>query len=226
VLAKLRARLTYANVVATLALFVALGGSSYAALKITGRDVANNSLTGADVKNLRSRDVSDRSLLARDFKPGQLPAGAQGTQGPKGDKGDKGDTGDDGLAGSARAYAVGGGPSCPGMAPPFVNCPIVRGKGVAYIVKVGAGVYCVGVSGIDASDADSVAVVTVASGQTGSMMTARWRRGNAACVASEFEVQTMNIGTIAARNAADTGPVTVGGVPTFNDFAEFTIAIL
>jgi hypothetical protein len=93
----LRSRLTYANVVATLALFVALGGSSYAALTITGRnvrnssltgkDVKNNSLTGSDVKRLKSGDVSDGSLLAKDFKAGQLPAGA------KGDKGDKGDSG-------------------------------------------------------------------------------------------------------------------------------------
>jgi hypothetical protein len=35
-LSNLRARLTYANVVATLALFIALGGSSYAAITITG----------------------------------------------------------------------------------------------------------------------------------------------------------------------------------------------
>jgi hypothetical protein len=32
-------KLTYANVTATLALFIALGGSSYAAVKLTGKDV-------------------------------------------------------------------------------------------------------------------------------------------------------------------------------------------
>ena len=46
----MRKRLTYANVMATLAVFIALGGSSYAALTITGRDVANNSLTYKDLK--------------------------------------------------------------------------------------------------------------------------------------------------------------------------------
>jgi hypothetical protein len=46
----LRRRLSYANVVATLALFVALGGSSYAAFKITGRDVINGSITYRDLK--------------------------------------------------------------------------------------------------------------------------------------------------------------------------------
>jgi hypothetical protein len=35
---------------ATVAVFIALGGSSYAALKITGRDVENGSLTNRDMK--------------------------------------------------------------------------------------------------------------------------------------------------------------------------------
>jgi hypothetical protein len=70
VLAKLRSRLTYANVVATLALFVALGGGSYAAITITGKNVKNSSLTGKDIKNssLTSSDVKNRSLLSKDFQ--------------------------------------------------------------------------------------------------------------------------------------------------------------
>ena len=90
-LARLRHRLTYANVMATVALFVALGGSSYAALRITsknvprnaltgadiknltGKDVRNNRLTGADVTKLSSRDISNGKLLMEDFAPGQFP---------------------------------------------------------------------------------------------------------------------------------------------------------
>ena len=68
-------RVTYANVTATLALFVALGGSSYAAIKITGRDVKDDSLTGRDVRSLTSRDVKDGTLRRADFRPGQLPEG-------------------------------------------------------------------------------------------------------------------------------------------------------
>lgn len=70
---RIKRHLTYANVTATLALFVALGGSSYAALKITGRDVRDNSLTGRDVRSLTSADVRDRSLRAKDLAPGVLP---------------------------------------------------------------------------------------------------------------------------------------------------------
>jgi hypothetical protein len=93
---KRRIRLTYANVVASVALFAALGGSSYAALTITGSQVRDGSLSGRDVHNgsLTGTDVRDRSLLARDFKPGQLPAG------PKGDKGDSGAPGPQGDAGA------------------------------------------------------------------------------------------------------------------------------
>jgi hypothetical protein len=90
---------------ATIAVFIALGGSSYAALritskdvpkdaltgadikKLTGKDVTNNSLTGADVKQLRSADVANGSLLGADFAAGQLPAGPKGDPGPKGDAG-------------------------------------------------------------------------------------------------------------------------------------------
>lgn len=89
--------LTYSNVMATVAVFVALGGTSYAAVKITGKDVRNGSLAGRDVKNgslsggdvrtgsLGTRVVRDGSLRAADFTAGELPAGPQG---PKGDKGD------------------------------------------------------------------------------------------------------------------------------------------
>ena len=61
---RIRPHLTYANVMATLALFVALGGSSYAALNIRSSDVVNNSL--------RSEDVRNNELTGRDIKNGRL----------------------------------------------------------------------------------------------------------------------------------------------------------
>ena len=107
-LSTLRARLTYANVMATIAVFVALGGSSYAAITITGKNVRNSSLTGGDIRNssLTTLDVRNRSLLARDFKAGQLPAGPQGLPGARGAKGDKGDRGVQGERGPSDAWAV------------------------------------------------------------------------------------------------------------------------
>jgi hypothetical protein len=71
---KVRSQLSYANVMATIAVLVALGGTATAAALITGRNVKNNSLTGADIKNrsLGGVDIRDSSLLARDIKFGQV----------------------------------------------------------------------------------------------------------------------------------------------------------
>jgi hypothetical protein len=46
----LRRHLTYANVMATVAVFIALGGSSYAALSLTGRDIKDRSLTQRELQ--------------------------------------------------------------------------------------------------------------------------------------------------------------------------------
>lgn len=50
-LARLSSRLTYANVVATLALFVALGGSAVAASLISGKSIKPRSIPGNRLKN-------------------------------------------------------------------------------------------------------------------------------------------------------------------------------
>src|ERR671925_558240 len=67
-----RFRPSPAMVVACLALLIALGGTSYAAIQALPR----NSVTTVQVKN--------GSLLARDFRRGQIPRGPAGPQGPPG----------------------------------------------------------------------------------------------------------------------------------------------
>jgi hypothetical protein len=108
-----RLKLTYANVVATVALFVALGGSAFAAAKLTGKDIKNSSLTGKDVKDgsVSGIDVADGSIVAADLAPGVSQPGLPGVAGPKGATGetgltgDKGEPGTPGAPGSAVAYA-------------------------------------------------------------------------------------------------------------------------
>jgi hypothetical protein len=60
----LRSRLTYANVMSTLAVFIALGGSSYAALTINGRSIENRSIPAKKIKRnaLGSREVRESRL--------------------------------------------------------------------------------------------------------------------------------------------------------------------
>jgi hypothetical protein len=69
VLSSFRKHLSYSNVIATAALFIALGGTSYAVLRVDSREVVNNSLQSVDVRNdsLRSRDIRNRTLRARDL---------------------------------------------------------------------------------------------------------------------------------------------------------------
>lgn len=60
----MRRHLSFANVVSLIALFVALGGTSYAALTISGKNVKNRSLTGKDIKR--------NSLGPKEIKEGKL----------------------------------------------------------------------------------------------------------------------------------------------------------
>jgi hypothetical protein len=64
----LRRHLSYANVMATIAVFIALGGSSYAALKITGANVRDGSLSKRDLK----RNTLDGSRI-RESRVGKVP---------------------------------------------------------------------------------------------------------------------------------------------------------
>jgi len=84
------------NAIAYLALFIALGGTGYAAMRLP-----KNSVGTAQLKNgaVTAAKVKSHSLLGSDFKVGQLPSGATG---PAGAQGPKGDTG---APGSALAYA-------------------------------------------------------------------------------------------------------------------------
>src|ERR671917_1110778 len=75
-----RPNLTYANVVSTLALFVALGGTSYA--------VARNSVGSAQLRAnaVTSAKVKNRSLRLTDLSP----SARTGTRGPRGPAGPPG----------------------------------------------------------------------------------------------------------------------------------------
>jgi hypothetical protein len=70
----LRNRLSYANIIATLALFLALGGTSYAVLRVGSRDVVDNTLRSRDIHDntVRSRDIRNRAIRAQDVRRAAL----------------------------------------------------------------------------------------------------------------------------------------------------------
>jgi hypothetical protein len=74
VLRSLRRHLSYSNVTATAALFVALGGTSYAVVHIDSGDIVDNSVRSKDIRNnsVRSRDIRGGTLQARDLRRNSL----------------------------------------------------------------------------------------------------------------------------------------------------------
>lgn len=68
--------------VALVALFVALGGSAYAAIVITGRNIRNSTVEGSDVKNgaLASRDLKKDSVGGVAIKESVLKTVPSATQ--------------------------------------------------------------------------------------------------------------------------------------------------
>jgi hypothetical protein len=91
-----------AMIVALLALFVSLGGVGYAATQLPRNSVGTAQLKASAVTRAKmangavtSRKVADHSLLAKDFRAGQLPSGVQGPQGPRGPQGPPGAAGTD-----------------------------------------------------------------------------------------------------------------------------------
>jgi hypothetical protein len=94
-------------IVALVALSVALGGTSYAAIKLPKNSVGSqqiktNAVTGAKVK--------DGSLFANDFASGQLPRGPKGDAGPAGPRGADGPVGPPGAQGAAGSSGPAGPP--------------------------------------------------------------------------------------------------------------------
>jgi hypothetical protein len=69
----LRKHLTFANVIAMIALFVALGGTSYAAIRIGSKQIKNNSVQSVDIKN--------RTIKSIDIAPGVIGATLQSSAG-------------------------------------------------------------------------------------------------------------------------------------------------
>jgi hypothetical protein len=108
---KLLRRPSPAMIVACLALLVALGGTSVAAVSQLARNsvgtpqLRNSAVTNVKVSNnaINSAKVRPRSLLRSDFAAGQLPAGPVGPQGPAGPAGAAGPAG---PAGAISAVTV------------------------------------------------------------------------------------------------------------------------
>jgi hypothetical protein len=230
-MARIRERLTYANVMATIAVFTALGAGAYAAglpknsvkaKQIKAGAVGNSELASDAVT---SDKVADGSLLGADFAAGQLPQGPRGEQGLQGERGIQGEQGIQGVEGTARAYAHVHPQDEHACSP---TCTIDHAKGVSQVTDPGNGTYCVRVPGVSPAD-----VSPIAAGEYGSSILNVENAIVAVDTAvvdcptkSDFEVRTYARGSTSVRNAADTGSVNVASnSPTLSNDVAFTIVI-
>src|SRR4051794_7390806 len=118
----MRRRLTYANVIATLALFLALNVGAYAAIKIPA-----NSIGPAQLKNKAVTPKKVSPAAVKLFKGAKGSTGAKGLPGPAGAQG---------PGGTAVAFAaVNGGPGT-------TVASQTKNVADANIKHVASGVYC------------------------------------------------------------------------------------
>jgi len=98
--------LSYSNVMATLALFVAIGGTSYAAVTLSGANIKDGTVRSVDIADglygIQSRDVRNGSLGAIDLSTAAR-ASLKGNTGATGATGAAGSQGVQGTAGALGA---------------------------------------------------------------------------------------------------------------------------
>jgi hypothetical protein len=164
---RIRSGVTFSNVTALMALFVALGGTAYAAVKLPRNSVGatqikKNGVRASEVRAgaVGTSEVKNGSLRLRDFRASEVPVGQQGPQGERGPAGEKGTDGTDGA------------PGAPGTAQAFARVqanatlqPNVAGfppqnKG-AFLISEGEGGAAVGTYCFDTEFRPASAVVTL-----------------------------------------------------------------
>jgi hypothetical protein len=91
----LRSRLTYANVISTLCLFILLGGGAYAATKLPKNSVGANQIKNGAVtgKKIKKRTIDSSKLTAATVAGLKGGQGERGLVGPRGAQGTPGDPG-------------------------------------------------------------------------------------------------------------------------------------
>jgi len=213
----LRSKLTYANVISTMALFLVLGGgAAFAAGRLAPNSVGaaqlkNAAVTGPKIKRA-SIETTKLTQLAINTLKGQRGAkGATGAKGAKGSTGARGDTGPRGVTG---ATGPAGAPGSPGAAATVLVTPTLTFKGThpgfAAVERPEppvTGVYCLApTNGTDI--AHPVASANWVN-STGSGLFVEPLAGDiSSCKAGQLEVHTSAV---------------VAGTPTASDEVSFTV---
>jgi len=223
----LRSKLTYANVISTLCLFLVLGGGAAVAAgqlgpnSVGSTQLKNAAVTGPKIKKATIEATKLTQLAINTLKGATGPKGAKGATGAKGSTGAKGDTGAKGATGQQGIQGVQGPAGTPGNSGAFATVahttpPTFEGTHPGFTAverPVGAptGVYCLTpTNGID------ITHPIASSNWSGSLGKGFFVEPLAAagpdCTAGQLEVITYVL---------KEGPEPVVAVPTDN--ASFTI---
>jgi hypothetical protein len=174
-----RRRPSPATVISLIALFVALGGTSYAAFKIPKNSVGSPQVING---SLQKADLSKKTVAALKGNPGAQ--GPQGPEGPQGSRGAAGAAGPAGAAGTARAYA-----EVDSTTPSLVTA---RTKNISAVTRPATGTYCLTpAAGVDPRTVATAATVDFALSTEDGFVQVTGTGVD--CPAGQFEVQTDDI---------------------------------
>jgi hypothetical protein len=194
-----------AMAVAFIALLAALSGTAVAlpgTNTVDSGDIKKGNVKRSDLGRnaVTSSKVKDGSLLANDFKAGELPAGPRGPQGatgPTGPQGATGPTGPAGADGTAQAFASvnNSGPSL----------DMTRTKNFTAVSRPSTGVYCLTPAAGIAEAGTAAVVVPEWIASIGDNLFAMNVEGSFGCSAGQFAVRTFTLsgGNLVLSNIVD-----------------------
>jgi len=198
-LAKIKTHINPASVLALAALFVALGGVSYAAATIHGKNIKNGTIT---TKKLKNGTVTNAKVKKSSLQANRLTAGARnalkGNAGPQGPQGIAGPQGPQGVAGTAIAYA-----QVNDSSPSYVT---QRTSGFTGLTRPSTGLYCLApdapivASYFSGGDSNRPTVASVEYGNTGTQtdsLIVQTRGATVNCPPNTYEVRTYRNGALA-----------------------------
>jgi collagen triple helix repeat protein len=200
-----RRRPSPATLLSAIALFVVLTGPSYAAVS---KLLPKNSVGSAQVINgsLQTADLSKKAITALKGNRGPQgsqgaagppgPAGAAGATGATGAAGAKGDTGAQGIPGTARAYGL-----------VADDGTLTRSKNVTAVTHPANGVYCIALTGIDASQTGLIATPDFNDDDTlfggdAAQTIVEWRSSGGGCPTGQLTVVT-GVRTVSTNASGD-----------------------
>lgn len=174
----MRRHLTYANVIATLALFLALGGSAIAARQYV-------------ITSTKQIAPKVRTAL-KGARGATGPAGARGPAGERGPAGDRGPEGPAGAAGATGAAGAAGTALAYGLVARNGTLDATIRKGVASISTPGTGEYCI-VPADGVSFAGKRAIATLDAFTSDSNAVIATKNNGGACPAGALQVSTATL---------------------------------